>query len=312
MPRKPPRRKRYGGSTYVPPAAPTTTPKHGGRTIKPGDPFYHPHFEGKLYGSHLWFDSVEEYLKYIELNSIGASDQVSRECGRGIDWDFGVEWSGACKLAREGWSEGAEKVERLLDKVEGHITKLLPQQRNVLRPAMVGGRVSVQAYLAGHPKQFLTLKREAATCKTVTMAVSCSISCGVSAEANMRRGVAIAAAVRALEQRRVRVELVSIKCNTDYDQSITAGACVVKRAQDKLQSDMVAFCLAHSAFPRRFGFAFQESSSKITGKPVPSGYGLPTTYEIPGAINIPTKPVYNDEEMEAFALEIIKGIIDVK
>jgi hypothetical protein len=144
------------------------------------------------------------------------------------------------------------------------------------------------------------------------MVVSCAISCGVSAEANMRRGVAIAAAVRALEQRRIRVELVSVKCNTDYDGTVTAGACVVKRAQDKLQSDMVAFCLAHSAFPRRFGFAFQESSSRVTGKPVPSGYGLPTTYEIPGAINIPTKPVYNDEEMEAFALEIIKGIIEVK
>lgn len=284
----------------------------GARTTS-ADPHYHPAFEGTPKGTHLWFDSVEEYAKHAIEKSAGyAGDvygQVSRVTGRDSTWDFQVGWDGALKLAREGWPEGAAKVEALLDRIEQHIRRLLPTQRNVMRPAMVGGRVSVPAYLAGHPKQFLVLKREAATCKTVTMVVSSGISCDVSADTVMRRGVAIAAAVRALEQRRVRVELISMKVNKDGGGFQTCSACTVKRAQDKLQSDLVAFALAHPAFPRRIGFAFQEAVSLATNTPVPTGYGMSSNFELPGAYLVPTKPCFTDEEMEAFSMEIINTLI---
>ena len=250
-------------------------------------------------------------MEYAAKESQGASYNRSRDPVNSMDWDMNLGWEGSLKLARQGWPEGAAKIERLMDKVEQNIRKLLPLQRNILMPAMNGGRVSVPAYLAGRPKQYLALRKEAATCKTVTIAVNSSMSGDVTSEEVMRRGVAIAAAIRALEQRRVRVELVSLKCSehSNFPGGTYASACVVKRAQDKLQPDMVAFALAHPAFPRRIGFAFAESVCRKAGKQVPMGYGCPSNFALPNAVVLPTKPCYSDEEMAAFTTEIIKSIL---
>lgn len=288
----------------------------GADRIQPGDKFFHPYFEGRNKGTHLWFDNVEEFIEHVtplseKFSQTGAYCSSRSRQNIRQDWDFSVGWEGANKLAREGWSEGAEQVESLLDKVEGEIRKLLPMQRNTMRPAMVGGRVSVPAFLAGHPRQFLTLKREAATCKTITMAVNVGASCTVSAETMMRRGVAIAAVVRALEQRRVRVELVATITSYDknYPGGCIAAAITIKRAADKLQADTVAFALAHFSFARRIGFACFEAQCIENGWNLPDDYGCPGPLTLPDAENVDTVPCYTDADMQEYVKTQLAKII---
>lgn len=275
---------------------------------------YHPIFEGTPEGTHRWFDSIEQYVEWADQNKGKCGKENSVDHSPEREWDFGLGYAGCLNMARTGWSEGAQKVEDLVDRVDQIVRHKMPNIRLAVRPVMVGGRVSVPAYLSGHPKQYLTLKREAATCKTVTINFSGSVSGSVDANTIMYRGVAIAALVRALERRRVKVELVlNIRSMGNLNipgDNLVAGVCI-KRAADKLMPDSIAYAMAHPAFLRRHGFAFFEGAAASVGGCVDWGYGRPYAFDIPGAVNIQTMPVHRDSDMQTYVEQQLKTILEM-
>lgn len=292
------------------------------KTIDHTTEYGHPIWYGCPEHTRVWFNSVEECCQA----SIGPSKKCnsatsSRSDGKSYDWDLSAGWTGAVEMSKYGWPEGAAKVDDLLDTVDRVMRMKLPNQRAVLRPAIIGGRVSVPAYLAGHPRQFLALKREAATCKTIRLVYSGSTSAGVSAETMVKRGVAVCAIVQSLERRRIRVELIAAYRQQFYGDCGWPAqegshdlrmAVTVKRAEDKLMPDEVAYVIAHPAFYRRMIFATMEAcAAKVRpGKKSAElpGYGTPMTCPIPDAYVIPTMATASDEEMQEFVEQQIEAI----
>lgn len=294
----------------------------GLKAITSASPNYHPCIEGRPEGYWGWYDSPTEYIRDCErrMKANQSTYRGSQDASNSPqkDWDMNAGWDGAMKMGKEGWSEGAEKVKSLLDKVDDEVRAMLPEQRITQRPAMVGGRVSVPAYLAGHPKQFMQMKRIAAQCKTVTLNVSVGISGGISSETYLIRGVALCALVQALERRRVRVELVISFANQVSSQSCPTGtigaAVVVKKATEKLMPDWIAFCLAHPAWHRRLNFAWKEGLPndyvQKQGGMHSDGYGQTITFEMPhAAITFPAQAFISDKQMLDFVRTNLEKIV---
>jgi|SRR6516165_4909825 hypothetical protein len=307
------RRRRNVPSYTLPHPSTLNQPAPAESRPSPGDANWHPSFAEKDARTHKFFPTIADFVSYVDKASQGASRDNSRSNEATMSWSLGVSYTGALKMAEVGWPEGAQMVDQLVDKVESVINATLPDQRQRLRPAIAGGRVSVPAFLAGQPLHFLTLKREAATVKTITLNVSLSISCAVSAEHAMRRGVAICALVKCLERRRVRCQILVQKtcdCGSELPgNGWYVGLVQVKDAGDKLHPHMVAFAIAHTAFVRRLGFAMCETASKESGRPVPDGYGMPAFMPIEGAVNLETVPCSSDDEMIAFVDQQLKTIL---
>ena len=317
MPIKRPRKKRPKQyMPYTPPSSDGGPEKLGsfsGPKITSASPFYHPIFEGMPEHTHLWFDSIADFVTYgHEGHGAYPRGQMSEQNSPSKEWDLRAGYQGSVDLSRTGWAEGAQKVDDLADKVDQVVRQKLPNQRLTVRPVMVGGRVSVPAYLAGHPKQYLTLKREPATCKTITINLNNCVSASVDANTFMLRGIAVAALVRVLERKRVKVEVVTtMSTKTDVPGGRVCAAVVVKKAADKLMPDSIAFALAHPACFRRNGFASFEAQAAACNGDLGWGYGMPTPVHIPDAINIDTMPCYNDKQMQEYVEAQLKLILEM-
>lgn len=320
MPSPRPRRRtpkgRFGSSLPPPPpySGEQFTPESfSGAKITSASAFYHPLFEGMPEHTHLWFDSISDFVEYGHKTHTNYGNiQNSEANSPSKEWDLYLGYQGSVDLSRIGWAEGAQKVDDLADKVDQIVRQKLPNQRLAVRPVMVGGRVSVPAYLSGHPKQYLSLKREPATCKTITINLNNCVSASVDANTFMLRGIAVAALVRVLERKRVKCEVVTtMSTKTSVPGGRVCAAVVVKKAADKLMPDSIAFALAHPACFRRNGFATFEGQAAACRGDLGWGYGMPTPVHIPGAVNIDTMPCYSDDQMQTYVEEQLKLILEM-
>lgn len=285
-------------------------------TITPSYEYYHPMYEGDRVGSSFWFDNIASFAAYADETSQGFNGGsygiASSRRNPTSEWFGKCSYEQAQELSRSGWSEGAQKVDDLMDKVDDHIRAVIPMTRSRLVPAMVGARVNVPAFLAGHPKQYIHQIKADGSTRTVRIAMLLSASSSVEADTMIRRGVAVAAVVRALEARRVRCEVIGSFDNTgmDWAQPRLKIAVCIKKAADKLDPGAVAFALAHPAFYRRLGFAMWEGACQLNKGNMPGGYGsVPMDFAIPDALNLGSIPCYTDASMQEFVTQQVKSII---
>lgn len=199
---------------------------------------------------------------------------ASRNTGASTRWDYNAGFDGAVKLAEEGWSEGAEKIKSVVDKVSEILRPKTFQQE--IKYDVTGGYVNVGMYLNGEPECFVNYVPPEKPRKPLRIVVNAAASAAVDAQALINRGAAIAAAIDVLERRGYMVEL-------DIIQSIKNGKTeytTIARAKDMGQPidlDRMAFCLAHPAYLRRIIFGVEEQEEKdIQIKiGVGDGYGTP-------------------------------------
>ena len=208
-------------------------------------------------------------------NSAAGDRLASRTNGTSREWDFGVGWTGAIELAREGWPEGRKRVAEVADKMREEV---LQDSRELEAPAFVhgvaGAYVDVPAYLAHDPECMVAWVPVAQERPIVRLYVSIGGSAGIDSGAFKRRGAAAAALVDLLEMTGRRCEVIAC-ADTRQGPGIRL---VVKRPEHPLDMDSVAFWLAHPAAFRRMFFAMMEHmSAEDRGKAgVPRGsYGSP-------------------------------------
>lgn len=221
-----------------------------------------------LYGSSI--DDVQQFL-IDHPAKWDCANYGSHSSGSGPEWDLGADYEKAMRLAKEGWSEGAEMVNTALQAI-------VPSTGREARWGwgQQGGSVSVGRYLTGHPKCMRNRrKKQMGAAPVLHLVVNTVASCMVRADQMANFGAALVGLVDRLENmgRRVHLDVVhAIKLHDIRNSRDVrfSGGWNIKRASEPVDLSQVAFAVAHPVAFRRIGFALMERAPKETQT---TGYG---------------------------------------
>lgn len=239
--------------------------------------------------THLRTFTLPEFLAEVNLEPLNerkSSAQEGNASFRGTN-----TFAEALELARNGWPAGLEAVNRARELVK------VPEGDNDFRivPTFAdeGDEVAVDRFLEGETDCWITFPTQDTprSGRVVQVVVDACASCGVKVEEIAAKGAAALALVDALEARGLRVELI-IGASAQKDETIWDVRVLLKRAEDVLELDRLAFFLTHAATLRRLFFRAWERLPNFskTGQ----GYGHPRPYIAaaehfnPGAIILPS------------------------
>ena len=219
----------------------------------------------------------DEFLADIEGQAIGEA-WVNDPCSITGDFDFtGTHtWDEAHTLLTHGWSEGRSK---LADSTE--FAKAVTRQgiSEAWQHAPAGAFPNVPAYCAGIAECMMTPpgEEQRTSLPIVTIAVNIGAAHFTPTSVMINRGAAIVALIDSIEAQGQRVELI---CCT---RSILHGnkgpldiRVTVKRADEHVNLDRIAFTMAHPSMLRRMKFRIME----FTLPKKDWGYGTPTDFNV--------------------------------
>lgn len=197
------------------------------------------------YGAATYSRNFESWEAFLDFVSVPHSEDRERDWG-GASW-AGASYSEALRLAREGWAKGREQF------VEGMAEALRSSQdvprRSHWSREVAGSRPCVGAACAGQPRAMYRQRRDTKARPIMSVCVNFVAGGGVSTEIIENRGIALASWIDAAEAAGTRVELKLVYLASPMEWTIT-----LKRAQDPVDADRLAFALAHPAMLRRLGF----------------------------------------------------------
>ena len=243
----------------------------------------------------MQFDTVTDWLRFIERpTTMLARDRSSLTGTREFtDTDTLEE---AIGLARKGWKDGTAKITAMTADITKRIDGQLPKPSYV--PSRKGGSFMMGKVLEGHPncrirKVDLGERIDAHNAKIVRLVVNVSASGGIGTDAFIRRGAAAAVVASVLQRRGQRVSIDVVRCvSTGYNSTAQHEVRVrVKREQEAISLEKIAFLLGHASTLRRLMWSTVEHEPDATrarfgfGKDY-GGYGLPAESENKGDIYI--------------------------
>jgi hypothetical protein len=212
-------------------------------------------------------------LHFDSLGDLAAAIPDSPRKGRpGSAWlddsdrDFyGVTLTEARRLARDGWQEGAERVQPLLDRVK----TARPTRKALTRWDVAGAVPSIPRYLAGNPLAMKTRQTSQTNQQPiVTLISSTSAPWWVETGTFERLACAAAAIADRLEDAGFRVEIIAGRRESSNPSG--AGTATgennalgnrsemmfrAKAAQDSLDLARLVFAIGHVSVHRRLLFA---------------------------------------------------------
>jgi len=211
-------------------------------------------------------------LHFVSLSDLAALIPDSPRKGRpGEAWSskdqdfYGVTMAQARTLARDGWQEGAERVQPLLDRVK----TARPTRKALTRWDVAGAVPSIPRYLAGNPLHMRTRQIGATSQQPIITIVSNTSAPWYVEPATFENlATAAAAIVDRLEDAGFRVEIIAGRRESS-NQTGTAAATGennalgnrsemmfrAKAAQDSLDLARLVFAIGHVAVHRRLLFA---------------------------------------------------------
>lgn len=205
------------------------------------------------------FKDIDALVKRALLPERGSLGRASRDGSRSYEWDRGIGFEGAVRLAKEGWPEGAQKVKEVLDLV-ANILKPQTHEVQAVYQDSGGAYIDVGRFVTGEPECFGVFIPPDNPRKPIKVAVSSSASAGVHGESLVKRGAAVVAAIDVLETQGYMVECdVTDTVRRSYAR-YTANIRVKEMGQP-VDLDRLGFCLIHPGFMRRLIFAIQETEA---------------------------------------------------
>lgn len=167
-------------------------------------------------------------------------------------WDLGVGYDGALRLARDGWEDGVAAIAAEI--------ATLP---NKARPERIydyaGDFADAPRAAAGDPFSMVRRGQGHRHRPVMTIAVNTVASGGTRADVLARFGAAMVSVIDRLENKGVRVELYGAMV-VNLSPVNVGASWLVKGAGDPLDLSAVAFGIGHPAVMRRLGFACVERS----------------------------------------------------
>jgi len=221
------------------------------------------------------FDNFKALAQFAATGEPVAGTGASRKVTYDLDWDNGYDFDKTMECLNTGyiWTDGVGMLRNSMN-----ITEKLAARSSlptVVRD-VVGGAVSVGAFLAGHPRHMRRRQKAPAIAKPVlTIGVPIGAAWFVSSEQRANFGAALLSVCKVLERQGYRVEIdVLWRCgaNNAYKHWINIEV-PVKKATDRLNLASLSFAVMHSAMLRRacFGVAERVPAWEAT---VERSYGL--------------------------------------
>lgn len=199
------------------------------------------------------FGSLAELGRYIDDTSPTWVANKSRSHMKATYWDLGLGYDGAVALAKDGWLEGASRLQDALKVFMPATPK--PDVRN----DFYGHTPNVPRFCAGAPDSMIRhhYAPTGGMGKVLTLIVPVNALGGVEADHMANFGLAVAHYVNQLETQGIRVELIGAVCSLVSGHRVT-HTFVIKQADQFLDLAVVAFAIGHPAMFRRLGFAVRE------------------------------------------------------
>lgn len=209
----------------------------------------------------------ETFNDFLEAALVVPKKQDSSSSRR-ID-DGRNPWSGtktfeeAVELAKRGWAEGASKALQFRACIADAVREIITSRSTSYAWDVAGQFIDIGRYLEGEPECFGTLDEAGQTAAqpVVKIFVNLAASGSVSVESLFARGAVILAAIDVLEATGKRVEVVAAKGsrgNTIHETYVT-----VKRPDQPVDADRLAFVLAHAGCLRRLFFSVMEQKGHL-------------------------------------------------
>jgi hypothetical protein len=197
-------------------------------------------------------DNLNDVQQWLANTPPTWSSRTSITAKAEKDWDLGVGYEGALKLAETGWSEGAKD---LSDRLATHMPTR--DHEDSWRYDVAGELPDIGRFLAGDPMHMRRHGHPKGHQPIISLLVRICCAGATKASAFANYGTALCAIVDQLENmgRRVEVNVTDVsECN---GTRVSLG-WTVKHAEDSLDLAAIAFSLAHPAASRRIGFAMTE------------------------------------------------------
>ena len=203
------------------------------------------------------FTDMEDFWNTADLD---AGDGMARASRASDDSFYGPPFDKARLLARYGWPEGAGKMRELSVHIQECIgSRILVEE---MRHDVCGEFADVQEYILGRPESMVRIEPavEAGKGRIVNVVFNGGISSGISKETCFARGAVAVAVVDAICRSGLLAELTYLKLDSDNGSSDHGIGLVVpiKRADEPLNLDRLAFCMAHVSMQRRMVFSVLE------------------------------------------------------
>ena len=217
------------------------------------------------------YDSLLSFVREIEHPSrehsgVGNSSTTSDE-------EFaGVPYSEAIRKIREGDTETANKIRKSQSESRDAVNTI-DQLRWEQVDDVWGDVPNIPNYLAGVPEAMIRYEQTAPASKIVNVMINFSVSARVEARDIERTAEKYTSAIYALEKQGYRCEVsicIGVKKKTDRQDCRTLFI-KVKRADEYMNLDTVAFALGSVSMFRRLGFRWIEYLDVNVGL----GYGTP-------------------------------------
>ena len=255
-------------------------------------------FIEESYDGHEYRQDFQDWFSFVAKAESGKCELPRHERDSITNTnDFaGCSFDEAIKLTKIGWPEGLAKMKDRMELIKSHIPARKLQQE--LRYEQTGpGTIDMERLKQGHPEPWVVWRTKEDMVegdKIVRILYNAAASAFVSTERIFQKGAMICTLIDLLERSGKRVELVLADVSQGRTQITTT--VMVKKANDILDMDRLAFALAHSACLRRLGFSIMEQAPKQyrDGCGIPhGGYGRPLDLTTDDQINIPAQSLYD-------------------
>lgn len=200
------------------------------------------------------FDSFDEFLQFMkDSKGKGAERNDGSEKYDFKDWYGTKTFDNAIEIAENGWSEGANLIKDVLDKIKflGKATTFSPIYQ------VSGESVDVGRFLSGEPENMLEWELiETTGKKVVDIYFNVVASSGYSTTSLINYGSVCLSVVDYLESIGCRVNLYSYYSFAENTSGTNKRMIRVKikNANDSLNIATCAFAIAHPSMMRRFMF----------------------------------------------------------
>lgn len=226
---------------------------------------------------HWQFDCFADFVDQAEYRwtskFANSNMEDSNQTAQG-DWGGTSTFADAVVVARSGWSNGLDQVSKLLEDIR--VTTDTMTFSEVPGYDVAGPHPNVPMFCGGDPLHFQLPAASIGAYSILELVIPIGASSGVSSTQIINYGASLLAFVDRLEAagRRVGVTVVN---GFERGHKLVVQTRV-KRPEDAIALDTLAFALAHPASFRRLGFAMLESCRSESWKQrFAFGYGKPLT-----------------------------------
>jgi hypothetical protein len=229
------------------------------------------------------FDSYTEAVRFADEHK-GKSPEATRIDGQGYTrsgWSGTGTFAKAVELAGKGYPDGRKMIEKFKAQIDGKLIAAHAARQEVFYDVVGTGGWDIGTVLTGQPECALEWQdthimenRRQGSGKIIKFIVNNTVSWNVSTEVMARRGAAVGALIDCLEHEDYRVEVESV-ITTGSGAEYVDIRVPLKRAQDHLQLDQLAFALVNASWLRRIGFVHIACAGPIGAKLASWSYGSP-------------------------------------